>query len=398
MSFTTPVQYTTTFKASELTTRKLENGNKKVYCPTFSGSEGLEVLFHVIHYFERIAVEDLNLFLPDQQGIDYSLMFKLFKHILNDSALLFWETLVAQSYPTQGSHNETNWKLALKELKRAFAGGIKARDNILRYLSSNACKKKPDTAVDSHVRRISQLISYANESEGLKSETTTFEHNDIIFQTLPQVWRHAFESSGRDLSTVTIQEMIDFFSLQKEYFDRMNQLKQRRFKKRSRGNIQQSQQSFKPTRSTFINEAKRKPSGMDKCPVHLMSTHRWIDCYINPESPNYRAKRPKPTNQSSKNPNASQFSSQFKNNKKRPNDTSEQHYESGSEDDNSSDGPPINYSDSMDDSAELHVYEKTSARSSTMKSPEMERATSNVETGTWWTRPDQPCHGKSHGT
>ena len=56
----TPVKYTPAFKFSQLTIHKIENWMKSVKCPTFSGSEGLllEALFHIIDYFERIAVED----------------------------------------------------------------------------------------------------------------------------------------------------------------------------------------------------------------------------------------------------------------------------------------------------------------------------------------------------
>ena len=403
MSITTPVKYITTFKSSELTTRKIENGTKSVKCPTFSGSEGLEALFHVIHYFERIAVEDLELFIDGRQakGIDYHLMFKLFKHILNDSALLYWEELMKQgSYAEQSSHTKDNWDQVIKEMKKAFAGGAKARDNILKYLASRGCKKQVDTSVDFHVRRISQLIEYANESEGLEAKVTLFKRNDIIIQTLPAQWRHVYASSGKDITIATLQELIDFFSLQKDYFDRVNQMRvQRRTKRNNPAGSFKFVREYKTTGESKLNEThpgKRKLDGNERCPIHLNGTHRWIDCYLNQESPNYKAKHAKFNPQQSTNIKTSTsnqaYGSPYKGDRKKHGSVHEQHYEESNE--RESDEPQYGMSiDDHHDEGELHVYDVMGLDP---KPPNEEDATSRSidHTASWWKRPDQPFHMK----
>ena len=141
----TPVTYATTFKISELFLRQIthqtSNGIEySVKCPCFHGTEGLEVLFAVINYFIRAAQDDLHL--VDTNGnVNYDLYFAKFKNVLNDIALIHFENSIISKDPNTSDHTKSNWEEAIKMLKRSFAGGSQARDNILEYISSSECSK-----------------------------------------------------------------------------------------------------------------------------------------------------------------------------------------------------------------------------------------------------------------
>ena len=176
-----PVKYQSTFKSNDLLERKLEHNGNKVKCISFSGCEGFEAFFAVVRHFHTIANQDLGLFKVDRQGnvttnIDYKLMFSQFKHVLRDQALNHWEKeIIANTYPNVNQHNEINWNSAIMMMKRSFAGGKKARDHILAYLDTKDCRKTVKSSVEEHIRRIDQLLDYADESEGSEAITTRYK-------------------------------------------------------------------------------------------------------------------------------------------------------------------------------------------------------------------------------
>ena len=60
-----PVKYETTFKSTDLLERKVEHNENKVKCITFSGCEGFEAFFAVLHHFKTIARQELALYATD---------------------------------------------------------------------------------------------------------------------------------------------------------------------------------------------------------------------------------------------------------------------------------------------------------------------------------------------
>ena len=296
----TPVAYESSFKVSELYFRKVNNKTAdgteySIKLPCFQGTEGLEVLFAVINHFTRAAKDDLHLH-DDNETPDYHLYFTKFKNVLNDSALIYWETeVIDKKFKKSHDHNEENWNKAMKMMKRSYAGGHKARDTILEYLSSSACRKTVKTSVEAHVRRIVQLVEYANDSEGEQPQVTPYQRNLLIVKSLPLSWQDNWTNTGQNTSTATESSLIAYFSEQKNTADR-------NFRKRTqssntrdyRGGKRGRRFSSSDQRTNNSNYNKSRPTFQDnlynpneKCPIHIRGSHTWGNCRENKRSTNF---------------------------------------------------------------------------------------------------------------
>lgn len=292
-----PVKYETTFKSTDLLERKIEHNGNKVKCITFSGCEGFEAFFAVLRHFITIAKQELALYATDAAGnitadLSYVLMFNKFKNVLRDQALAFWENeIITNNFPLPVNQTEHTWEVAIMMMKRSFAGGKKARDHILEYLDTKDCRKNVKISVNDHIRRIDQLLDYADESEGSEAITTRYKRNKIIVNTFPKPWQHNLATAAIDLEATTSYELIDFFSEQKDHFDDA-------FKRKKENEKHQKyvKKNIHPIFHPVNERPAKRPQRLDQynpnapCPIHnyLTHNHLWKNCHTNRNGQYYR--------------------------------------------------------------------------------------------------------------
>jgi hypothetical protein len=203
----TPVTYKSTFKISELEKVKLEqhfeDGKVKVEVPLFMRQQGLEGLVYIVDRFKDDCKE-----LEWSEGEE---MFQGFAKILQGQAYSFWCDEVLKKFP-QEEQTQENFQDAIDMMKIFFGGGTLARNHILQYIQTNDCKKPRETTVEEYMRRITTLVSLANQSTGTDAEVTKVRFNELLFSTMPNQWKREFESSYRVLTNMTTRELVDFFS------------------------------------------------------------------------------------------------------------------------------------------------------------------------------------------
>jgi hypothetical protein len=218
----TPVAYKSTFKISELEKVKLEqlfnDGTKaKVEVPLFTGQEGLEGLVYIVDRFKD-ACKTLD-------WIDGIEMFEGFAKVrLQGQAYTYWVDTVLKEFPNDDDQTLDSFEEAINMMKVSFGGGTMARNHILQYIQSNECKKPRKSMVEEHVRRITTLISLANQSTGTDAEITKVKTNELLLTTMPNQWQQNFKLSGHVIADMTIDKFITYFSEVKSVYDSEQQV------------------------------------------------------------------------------------------------------------------------------------------------------------------------------
>ena len=233
---------------------------------------------------------------------DYHLFFKKFRMVLDQQALDFWDRVILYEFPHARQHTENNWKEAINMMKKSFAGGSQAQEQIIDYLSTVSCRKPLNVSVEQHVHRILQLINYANQSNGDGPRVDTdFQKNKILLQTFPPKWQRNWKNSGNKLADTSVEELIAYFAQQKVTAD--EEFHSRRGNKRkpkggrgtggyklgaaaaSHRNNQDDTPQPSSSKRTKYGDKYYSPD--KKCPIHLHGTHNWGDCKDNKQSCNY---------------------------------------------------------------------------------------------------------------
>ena len=91
----------------------------------------------------------------DVETPDYPLFFKKFCMVLNQQALNYWDATILSEFPHTHNHTEDNWKEAIDMMKKSFAGGSQAQEQIIDYLNTVNCRKPLNIGVEQHVCCIS---------------------------------------------------------------------------------------------------------------------------------------------------------------------------------------------------------------------------------------------------
>ena len=105
------------------------------------------------------------------------------------------------------------------------------------------------------------------------------EHrNRILLKTFPQSWQNNWNNTGRQIETVTLGNMIEYFSIQKRMLDASNNnnanTKRRKFSNRNN--------NPKSSKSPDKNDNTPTPITHDtKCPIHPNARHTWGQCFQN---------------------------------------------------------------------------------------------------------------------
>jgi len=211
----TPVAYKSTFKISELEKVKLEqsfeDGTKvKMEVPLFTGQQGLEGLVYIVDRFKD-ACKALD-------WVEGNEMFEGFSKVLQGQAYSYWVDEILSKYPGEDQSPDT-FKHAVDMMKISFGGGTLARNHILQYILTNDCKKPRKSTVEEHVRRITTLVSLANQSAGTDAEVTKVKLNELLLATMPSQWQQNFKLSGHTISDMTTDKFIMYFSEVKDVHD-----------------------------------------------------------------------------------------------------------------------------------------------------------------------------------
>ena len=211
----TPVAYKSTFKISELEKVKLEqsfeDGTKvKMEVPLFTGQQGLEGLVYIVDRFKD-ACKALD-------WVEGNEMFEGFSKVLKCQAYSYWVDEILSKYPGEDQSPDT-FKHAVDMMKISFGGGTLARNHILQYILTNDCKKPRKSTVEEHVRRITNLVSLANQSAGTDAEVTKVKLNELLLATMPSQWQQNFKLSGHTISDMTTDKFIMYFSEVKDVHD-----------------------------------------------------------------------------------------------------------------------------------------------------------------------------------
>ena len=301
----TPVQYVSELKSLEMPRVKIvlhgeDDTTYSAKLPVFNGSGGLEAFFYVYHRFQRAAIDELGMVEDDEDTPDYPLFFKKFRMVLDEQALTYWDDTVLAEYPHARNHDEDAWNDAIDMMKRSFAGGSKAREQIIDYISTTNCRKPVNISVEQHVRRILQLINYANESNGDGPRIDSdYQKNKLLLQSFPLKWQRNWNISGNDLADTSVEELINYFAQQKVSADEEFHSK-RGNKRRQKGgkgggyksnaaaaNRNTQDDNPQPSSSKRTKFGDKYYSSDKKCPIHLHGSHKWGDCKDNKQSPNY---------------------------------------------------------------------------------------------------------------
>jgi hypothetical protein len=212
----TPVKYKSTFKTSELEKVKLEqlfdDGSKvKTEVPLFTGQQGLEGLVYIVDRFKEACKT-----LQWTEGIE---MFEGFPKVLQGQAYTYWTDEVLKTFPTEDDWTLEAFQESINMLKMSFGGGTLARNHILQYVQTNECKKPRKATVEEHVRRITTLISLANQSAGTDAVVTKTKLNELLLSTMPNQWQQNFKLSGHTIADMTTDKFITYFSEVKGVYD-----------------------------------------------------------------------------------------------------------------------------------------------------------------------------------
>ncbi len=301
-----PVLYRSSFESKELKETKItveyqDDSKKTAKCPIFDGIYGgLEALFYVIESFLNTIRLEFELVVAGAP--DYEECFRYFRRCLSQQALTYWDTEVV-TVPGFDPNNPTedDWTRAIAMLKRSFAGGRHARDHIIEYLASPECRKPLKSTVEDHVRRIKQLIKYANESAGdAITITTAHQVNKTVFDTFPMNWQLNWHSTGRSLAAIELNDLIEYMAQQKVAADYQRPSNSRKNQRNNNNNKRRNDDDEPERFGSFKNRPKRnnnnkKPRGgkryphpNDNCPLHPYGSHKWGDCFDNKASDNFK--------------------------------------------------------------------------------------------------------------
>ena len=231
--------------------------------PRFSGDKGVEGLFYVLDEFTSQAANRL-----DFDDEDY---WTYWPDVLDPVARRKWNGLIANIPERQHVHDrfyeEVNNFITL------YSNSASPRDDLIRYLSSDECKKPRKVSPDDHATRIETLCLYANRLRGTEALLAEERITMLIFNSFPEPWKRDFKIGRGRPENFTRSAIMEYMNLRKTYAD----VDEAQHKKRKNDKGE----------NTSSNKKKQtgKPNDKNVCRHH--GTHPWSECSLNPQSKNY---------------------------------------------------------------------------------------------------------------
>jgi hypothetical protein len=234
----------------------------------------------------------------------------LFEKILEDDALLYWNTQVCRDFD-EHDVNEEAFQSAIRKMKIAFGGGEKARDRIIEYMKTDSCRKPKKLTVRDHSRRMQALMKLANEAEGMESQLNEAKFNKILLNSFPSEWKTAFITGGGNISNMNTEDLINHSSEVKIEYDNKEAKNKAQWSGRGQNAGRGHGRGNRQYNSYYSGRGFRNPGrgrgyvygrgpgrgggrggqGLNPempCPLHPFSNHQWKNCFENQRGERFR--------------------------------------------------------------------------------------------------------------
>ena len=156
---------------------------RKRTLPRFAGDKGVEGLFYV--YDEFISQAADRLAFADRDYWTY------WPDVLDPVARRKWN----QNTDNIAARQRTRERFVVEfnRFVTHYSNSASPRDDLVRYLLSDECKKPRKVNPDDHATRMETLCLYANRLEGLEVELHEARITMIIFNSFPEPWKRDFK-------------------------------------------------------------------------------------------------------------------------------------------------------------------------------------------------------------
>ena len=240
-----------------------DNTFRKRTLPRFAGDKGVEGLFYVFDEFMSQIAGRLAF-----DGEDY---WTYWPDVLDPVARRKWNQNTMQI--NERDRTADRFLVEFNRLVTHYSNSASPRDDLVRYLLSDECKKPRKVSPDDHATRIETLCLYANRLEGLEAPLTEAKITMIIFNSFPEPWKRDFKIGRGRPETATRSVIMEYMNLRKTFAD----ADEAKHKKRKN-------EKNEPTTS---NKKKTIGKSTEKNICRHHGTHPWSECSLNPQSKNY---------------------------------------------------------------------------------------------------------------
>ena len=182
---------------------------RKRTLPRFSGDKGVEGLFYVFDEFISRAVERLGF-----EDEDY---WTYWPDVLDPVARRKWRQNVDGIAPVDRTIDR--FRAEFSRFVTHYSNSATPRDDLIRYLQSEDCKKPRKINPDEHATRLETLCLYANRLEGLEAELMENQITMIIFNFFPEPWKRDYKIGRGHPETAQRNEILEYMNLQKTFAD-----------------------------------------------------------------------------------------------------------------------------------------------------------------------------------
>jgi len=231
--------------------------------PRFSGDKGVEGLFYVYDEFISQAAERL--------GFDDQDYWTYWPDVLDPVSRRKWKQNVDNINPN--GRTADRFRQEFNRFVTLYSNSACPRDDLIKYIQSDECKKPRKVNPDDHATRIETLCLYANRMEGLEAELTEGRITMFIFNSFPEPWKRDFKIGRGRPENADRKNILEYMNLRKTYADDDEAKHKKRKNEKNEPNFKEKK------RFTGKNSEK------NICRHH--GTHPWNECSLNPQSKNY---------------------------------------------------------------------------------------------------------------
>jgi hypothetical protein len=188
----------------------MEDGTfRKRTLPRFSGDKGVEGLFYVYDEFISQAATRLRF-----DANDY---WTYWPDVLDPVARRKWTQQVVNIIGRD--RTIARFLAEFDRFVTHYSNSASPRDDLIRYLLSDECKKPRKVSPDDHATRIETLCLYANRLLGLEADLTEERITMIIFNSFPEPWKRDFKIGRGRPEGATRGVIMEYMNLRKTYAD-----------------------------------------------------------------------------------------------------------------------------------------------------------------------------------
>jgi len=236
---------------------------RKRTLPRFSGDKGVEGLFYV---FDEFISQTADKFEFDDDNY-----WTYWPDVLDPVGRRMWNQNT--NHIVGANRTRERFLVEFNRFVTHYSNSASPRDDLVRYLLSDECKKPRKVNPDDHATRIETLCLYANRLEGLEAELSEERITMIIFNSFPEPWKRDFKIGRGRPETATRHVIMEYMNLRKTYAD----ADEAKHKKRKN----------EKTETHTSNKKKYAGKSTEKNICRHHGTHPWNECSLNPQSKNF---------------------------------------------------------------------------------------------------------------